>query len=151
MDVKDMLSKFYGNEIYFTAKWMNEKETERQITEYQKLWDEGNAFARDSVDAFKYFSYPTPKRAEDTEEEMAGCAKEIQTSLKNIIRDTWISKYSRKEMDVLCGLLFKSLMERHIRVRLVADLEIGLSEMVWRWNDLHPEEEAIFLHDPHIG
>lgn len=141
MDVTHEMKKIYGNEVYTAAYMMNQLAVEKIESSYQDAWDKGEGFTPCSMFG----------RAEDSDVEKMACAKQMQDSLMGVVKREWLLRYSRDDMSVLCGLLYKGPMRQHTRVCLVGNFELDVADIAREWNDLHPDERSIHLPDPDIG
>lgn len=140
MNVTEMMKKINGNEIYTAAYIMDASGVEEIEAAYQEAWDSGNGFTAATIF----------KKREDDEEEMKECANQMQSALKDLIMKKWLSEYSRDEIVSFCNLLLKGPQKLYTRVRLVADLEMDVSDITREWNKVHPEECPVYLPDPDI-
>lgn len=135
MIILDETKKRYGNLIYITAFGINDAETERVVNETQKQWDNGDVFS-----GLAYFG--VAKRESDSEDEIAACAKSLQTALEQIVIDGWMSKYTRDDLIAACSALYKSPDPLYASIHL-SGIAMTADDMIRRWNDVHADEESI--------
>lgn len=141
MNVAHELKKIHGNEIYTAAYLMDQEAVERIEASYQEAWDSGSGFTPATMFGLRG----------DVETELAACAGQMQSALKDLIVKRWLSSYEREEITTLCNLLLKGPQHQYTCVRLVGDLEIDAGDIARSWSDLHRDERPVYPPDPDIG
>lgn len=144
MDILDLCKKTYGNETYLYALYhVDEQKTNDLVSRVQTAYDHHETFVN-------YLSFDPAKMGTwgGDEEEATAAAAELQSQLQDIVVAGWLGGYGRADIMSLRDLLLKCPDGEFAKLQIIGGITLDVSDILRRWSELHPGEDAVYLPDP---
>ena len=124
--------------VYLAAYREDPEKTEETVSSIQDAWNEGESF----LPGLENLLFG--KRTEDTEEEVKAAAELLTVKLAVIAMDGAVKNTPRETM---VGMLNFMASMSPAGALLAYGQEWPTDALLFKWNSLHPEEEAIVRGD----